>query len=151
MGLAAAQDALFGDGRRRALRYIAIATVLNLAWEIAQLPLYTIWQTASAGRLGFAVVHCTIGDTLIATGSFLTALLLVGSFVPGPRKVSPVIAVTMVIGIAYTVFSEWLNISVRGSWAYAPSMPVVPLLGTGLAPLVQWAVIPPLAFVLARR
>ena len=45
----------------------------------------------------------------------------------------------------YTIFSEWLNTSVRGSWTYSDLMPVVPVIGTGLAPLLQWCVVPTLA------
>jgi len=49
-------------------------------------------------------------------------------------------AVAIVAGISYTTLSEWLNVSVRGSWAYAPVMPQ--LFGIGLAPLLQWLVVP---------
>lgn len=54
-----------GCGRRIAARYLLIATVANLLWEVAQLPLYTIWQTATTGALAFAVAHCTAGDIII--------------------------------------------------------------------------------------
>jgi hypothetical protein len=50
--------------------------------------------------------------------------------------------------MAYTVFSEWLNVSVRGSWEYAAAMPEV--LGIGLSPLFQWLVVPGLALFLLR-
>ena len=40
-------------------------------------------------------------------------------------------------GVAYTIFSEWLITTVRQGWAYSPLMPVVPIMGTGLAPLLQ--------------
>ena len=43
------------------------------------------------------------------------------------------------------IYSEWLNINVRGSWAYSDLMPVVPVIGTGLAPLLQWVIVPTLA------
>jgi len=49
------------------------------------------------------------------------------------------------LGAAYTVFSEWLNVEIRRSWSYAASMPVVPFLGTGLTPLLQWLIVPGLA------
>ncbi|MBI1774074.1 MAG: hypothetical protein HYR63_01880 [Proteobacteria bacterium] len=58
---------------------------------------------------------------------------------------------TVLIGIAYTIFSEWLNVQVRGSWAYSALMPVVPGTAIGLAPLLQWIAIPLLAFRLVRR
>jgi hypothetical protein len=54
----------------------------------------------------------------------------------------------IMLGAAYTVFSEWLNIDIRRSWSYTAAMPVFPLLGTGLTPLLQWLVVPGLAFAI---
>jgi len=62
-----------------------------------------------------------------------------------------VAVLTLVIGFTYTVFSEWLNTEVRGSWAYADIMPVLPVIGTGLTPLLQWIVVPIFALRWARR
>ena len=65
---------------------------------------------------------------------------------PGQRMGAGVAAAAVACGIGYTVFSEWLNTAVRGSWAYSDLMPVVPILGTGLSPLAQWLVVPLAAF-----
>jgi hypothetical protein len=46
---------------------------------------------------------------------------------------------------------EWLNVSVRGSWSYSALMPVIPIIGTGLSALMQWIVVPLLAFWVARH
>jgi hypothetical protein len=37
-----------------------------MAWEIVQLPLYTIYWTEDFGTQVFALLHCTIGDRIIA-------------------------------------------------------------------------------------
>lgn len=52
--------------------------------------------------------------------------------------------------LGYTVFSEWLNTSVRASWAYSDLMPVIPVVDLGLSPLAQWIVIPLAGFSWAR-
>jgi len=110
---------------------------------MAQLPLYTIWSEP-IGKQAFAVLHCTIGDMMIAGLSLLAALALVGKpDWPGTGS-RPVWLLLLVIGAGYTVYSEWLNVNVRGSWAYAPLMPTLPVIGTGLAPLLQWLVVPTL-------
>ena len=44
-----------------------------------------------------------------------------------------------------------LRLCQRGRWEYAEAMPRLPLLGTGLAPLLQWLLIPPLVIWLVRR
>ena len=130
--------ALFG-------RYFAIIALGNLAWEIAQLPLYTIWSSGTWRELVIAVVHCTLGDVLISAACLFLGLLVVGG---GrlDRWSGRIAAVAIPLGVGYTVFSEWLNVAVRKSWAYAPAMPVLPVLGTGLAPLLQWLVVPALGF-----
>ena len=57
--------------------YLVIMGLGNFAWEIAQLPLYTIWRDKGLAANAFAVLHCTAGDLLIAAVSLLGALLVV--------------------------------------------------------------------------
>ena len=58
---------------------------------------------------------------------------------------------TVVIGVSYTVFSEWLNIEIRGAWAYRDGMPVIPLLDAGLSPVLQWILVPLAGFWWTKR
>jgi RsiW-degrading membrane proteinase PrsW (M82 family) len=48
------------------LRWSALAFVLHGLWEMAQLPLYALWHEATALRIAVYVLHCLIGDVLIA-------------------------------------------------------------------------------------
>lgn len=132
------------------LGYLSMVAAMDLAWEIAQLPLYTIWRTAEAGYLAFAVIHCTAGDVVIAAASLSLAVLLAADRAWPFRSYRRVMALAIVIGIAYTVFSEWLNVEVRQSWTYSVWMPVLPLLGTGLSPVLQWIFVPLAAFQMIR-
>jgi len=126
-------------------RYLAVIAVGNLAWEVAQLPLYTLWRTASTQDIALAVVHCTGGDVLLAAVSLLGSLLLLGADDWPKSRVLPVAATAIVFGVAYTVYSEHLN-TASNAWTYSDLMPVLPGVGTGLAPLTQWVVVPTLAF-----
>ena len=132
-------------------RYIACIAAANLVWEFVQLPLYTIWRDGTPGEIVFAVVHCTGGDILIASTALLGSLLLLGGGRWPMERYQSVAAAAFVTGIAYTIFSEWLNTEIRGNWAYAELMPTLPLIGSGLSPLTQWIVIPLAAFWWARR
>jgi hypothetical protein len=133
-------------------RYFLLVTVLNLLWEVAHLPLYTIWIEGSANELLFAVVHCTAGDLAISVISLLLALILVGNGWPvRPPAYWRVAGLTLLFGVAYAIFSEWLNTVMRRSWTYSELMPVVPVLKVGLSPLAQWLVIPAIGFGLGRR
>jgi tellurite resistance protein TehA-like permease len=127
-------------------RYLAALLALNLVWEVAQLPLYTLWRTESLKQQAFAVAHCTIGDLMIAGLTLLVAIAVLVN-ADWPRTAArPVWLLTLALGVGYTIYSEWVNVSVRGNWAYSDLMPIVPFIGTGVAPLLQWVVVPTLAF-----
>lgn len=131
-------------------RYFVFAIPAHLAWEIAQLPLYTIWYEDPPGKVAFAVVHCTGGDAMITSIALLGALLLFGNRRWPDERYIAVAVPAVLAGVAYTIFSEWHNTEVRTSWAYSSMMPTLPGLGTGLSPLLQWFVIPIAAFWWAR-
>lgn len=140
-----------GDWLQAFRRYLVAIGVANLVWEMVQLPLYTLWSTAPPHALAFAVLHCTAGDIAIATVSFVIALAFVGrAGWPTESWTAVTVALTL-LGAGYTIFSEYQNTLVRPSWAYTDWMPVLPWTGTGLAPLLQWLVIPPLASAYAAR
>jgi hypothetical protein len=136
-----------------ALGYLPWLAGLSIAWEIAHLPLYTIWTEASAGYIAFAVFHCTLGDLMI--GSAALALALIASRERALerwhwRRIAVTAALTAIL---YTAFSEWLNVAIVRSWAYSEWMPVLEIadLQLGVSPLLQWLVIPPLVLYLARK
>lgn len=132
-------------------RYIGFVAAANLIWEVLHLPLYTLWAEGGIKDLAFAAVHCTGGDILIALSSLMLALFLVGDSNWPSRNFGRIVILAVLFGLAYTLFSEWLNVAVRQSWAYADGMPVLPVLKVGLSPVLQWIVIPIAAFWWARR
>ena len=115
--------------------------VLNLAWETLQLPLYAIWKKGSPGEIVFAVLHCTLGDLLIALVALNVALLAIGKGWPAHNLVRS-LGGAVGLGMAYTAFSEWRNALVLKTWAYSELMPTVPGLHIGLSPMLQWLLIP---------
>lgn len=132
-------------------RYLVAVAAGNLVWEFAQMPLYTLWQTGTPSRVAFAALHCTAGDVLIAATALLAALVVVGDTGWPGRQFVMVAATSGAIGVSYTLFSEHLNTMVRHAWAYSRLMPTLPWLGTGLVPLAQWLIIPPVALSWACR
>jgi hypothetical protein len=145
----------FDEPTQKALRafcaYLAAGTFANLVWEVLQLPLYTLWATGSPGDQAFAIVHCTAGDILISIAALSTALLVFGKRRWPDAHFGRVAAATIVIGAGYTIYSEWLNTSVLSNWSYSDLMPIVPVLGTGVAPLLQWLIVPAIALTAAKR
>ena len=134
-----------------ALRVYLLTTVAaHLIWEVAQLPLYTIWRAGTPHEIAVAVFHCTIGDLMIATVSLILALVCFGDGVWPRVRFTPVMATTLAIGIGYTVYSEYLNTVVRKAWSYSELMPTLPPFGTGLTPMLQWIVVPMIGFAAMR-
>lgn len=140
-----------GDWLQALRRFVLASALANLVWEFAQLPLYTIWYEGSAREIIVAAVHCTGGDILISTTSLLGALVIIGTGHWPRANFLSVAAAAIVGGIAYAIFSEWLNTEIRGSWAYSEFMPILPFVGAGLSPLAQWIIVPVIALWWARR
>lgn len=139
--------------RHRALAiYLTVIAGGNLAWETLQLPLYTLWRTGTRGEQAFAVIHCTGGDLLIASATLILALVMVGDRRWPAGRYWRVASTAILLGLGYTVFSEWLNVALRQTWAYSEHMPVLPLFSfnLGLSSLLQWIIVPGLGFGITR-
>lgn len=136
-----------------ALGYLPWLAVLNLGWETVHVPLYTLWDEAEASYIAFAVVHCTLGDVMIGGASLGLAVIVTRAGALEGWRWRRTAALTAAFGTAYTVFSEWMNVEIKRTWAYSELMPTLEVWGfeTGLSPLLQWILLPPLALYLGRR
>lgn len=134
---------------RRLTVWAALAALLNLLWEVAQLPLYALWNDPDRGRIVRYVLHCLGGDVLIALSLYLLTAITVRQLFWPERQPWRAGALAVVLGVAFAAASEWYNVYVLGSWAYAAKMPL--LGGIGLAPLLQWVIVPALMIPSVRR
>lgn len=140
------------DTRHRLVRagvaYLIASLVGHLTWELLQIPLYTLWRTGNLSEIAFAILHCTIGDLIIAGVTLLAAIAVTAAWDWPQRRFLAAAGLAVVMGVVYTAYSEWLNVYVRQSWSYEPAMPVLRIrgYGIGLAPLAQWLVVPIVAF-----
>lgn len=132
---------------------VAFAFLLNFPWEIWQMPLFRCLEMF-AWSYGEAVAFITIasaGDAAIAVVAFWTVAAATRArgwiLGPAPSHVMGFVGV----GLAITVVGEWFATRVLNLWQYTEAMPTLPLLGTGLSPLLQWTLIPPLLVWLVRR
>lgn len=140
-----------GEWRTVLIRYFVLIILTNLIWETGQLPFYTIWREGSTKDIVIAILHCTAGDVVIASNALVLAIVFVGDRRWPELGFRRVLLSAVCFGVLYTVYSEWFNVIYRKTWAYSDSMITVPWIGTGLAPLAQWLVLPPLCLLLARR
>jgi len=133
------------------LRYALLLAAFSLVWELLQLPLYTLAAQASARESAYALLHCSAGDVVIGMSAFVAALVITRARALQLWRRRRVGGLSVLLGIAYTAFSEWLNAVLLGTWTYAPAMPLLPLVKIGLSPLLQWVLVPVTALALARR
>lgn len=101
--------------RRTLVRFGGAVALGHLAWETAHVPLYTLWPTGTWGKVAYAVIHCTLGDIMIAAACLGGAVSVLGRHGWPEQHHAKVAATTVAAALCYTVFSEWLNVEVRGS------------------------------------
>ena len=135
------------DWLRAIRRYLLVSAAANLLWETVQMPLYTLWRTGTRREVTIAILHCSAGDVMIAAAVLVLTLALLGSPDWPARSRWPVGVCTLLFGLICTIYSEYLNTVVRLAWRYTDAMPVLPVLGTGLAPFMQWVFVPAIAIL----
>ena len=132
--------------------HVAIfAFLLNFPWEFLQVPFFVGMATAPHWD---AIQFCTrasLGDAGIALVAFWAVAVAVRSrnWIRHPRTRD--VLGFLGVGVTITTVFEWLATGALGRWAYADTMPVVPLVRVGLLPLLQWIVLPPLIVWFVRR
>jgi hypothetical protein len=121
----------------RWIRFAALAFVLHLSWEMAQMSFY---RGVADGAWWASVPSCSRAALFDAAVS----LAIVASFRPvlKRRPSGPWLWVgMMVVGAALAIAIEKIGIQ-RGRWAYAEGMPLVPWFRVGLLPTLQMMLIP---------
>lgn len=130
---------------------LLLALPLELLWEIAQFPLYDVWHQNDWGYILYGLAHCTLGDLLILLALYeLVALLVRNRAWFRNARVWPCGLLFTALGLGYTVYSELVNVRIKGTWGYTELMPIVPGVEIGGTPFMQWLLIPPILLWLMR-
>ena len=145
--------------RRRVQRLLQVpelniaifAFLLNYPWEFLQVPFFAGMAEAPHWQAVLLCSRATVGDAGIAVAAFWAVAA-------GVRRRLWVVNPTtrqglgfVVTGLVITVIFEWLGTEVWNRWQYAAMMPTIPVLGTGLLPVLQWTGLPPLVLWFVRR
>ncbi|CAG0976494.1 hypothetical protein BURK1_01511 [Burkholderiales bacterium] len=138
----------FGTSRGEELRPVLMRAGLwsllifgsNLVWEIAQVRLYTLWAVEEGPTIAWALLHCSVGDVMIAGAMYAVAGIALRSADWPTSRPWTGGAIVVIGATAFTAWSEWYNVYRAGNWGYAAGMPLV--FGIGLSPLLQWIILP---------
>jgi hypothetical protein len=130
---------------------LVFSFLINLPWELWQV---TFYQGIAEQPHGAGVKVCTqatFGDAGIALAAFWVTALIAKSRTWILRRSRADIAVFIGVGLVATIAFETLATGALERWAYSDAMPRLPVLGTGLLPLLQWLALPPLVLWFVRR
>jgi hypothetical protein len=139
---------LQNEARQISIRWILprifiIATLLSYLWEIAQSSLYE-----GGGDISRDWWHCLLasfGDSLLMILIFAIGLIVFRRRDWFARPGSPEYVFMLIMGLTIGAGFEIVSIN-TGIWSYTPQMPLMPMLGVGIAPIFLMLLIPPIVF-----
>ena len=130
--------------KKSLLVLFCIGFAFNLVWELSQIQFFT--NLSSSGYL-LAVIYCSIAsiiDGLTVVSIFLIVERIIGR---GNREYYLVAAF---LGAAAAVVFELAALKI-GLWSYDTAMPVIPLIGIGMLPVVQLLILVPVCIYATNR
>ena len=131
--------------------FSAFSFLLHFVWELLQSPLYSSLREVSHAEAVAICARATAGDVGIAVAAYGVAAgaQLDSLWILHPR--ARAWCAYLLAGVATTVLLEHLATGPLQRWMYAPEMPRLPLVGTGLTPVLQWLLLPPVVAWLTYR
>ena len=134
--------------------FFIFGLLLNFPWEFLQAPFFEGLAEAPHWNATLACTRAALGDGLIVLIAFWTTSYIWRNRFWFMRPVVWQITSYVLVGLFITSVLE--HFATRSKhpvlgWRYSELMPVVPGLGIGLTPLLQWALIPPVVIWFSRR
>ena len=135
------------------LNVMLFALLLNYPWELIQAPLF---EGMAGGPHWEAVRACTqaaLGDAVIMLVAYWGVAVLRRSraWIVAPRWRDLLLLSSIGVGITVVIELLALNGAWVTRWTYSALMPVIPGVGIGLIPVLQWVLLPPLTAALVGR
>ena len=125
---------------------IVLAFILNFTWELIQIPLYKN-PAYDINHTAFCALASIADVLMVLLLYFAIAIIFKNPFWVKPLKLHRIVIVVL-IGGAGAALSEIRHLSL-GSWAYDNSMPLIPVVNVGIAPVLQFMILPVLIYFLS--
>lgn len=137
------------QSRRYIFRLFTISVFINYIWEMVQMPLYEQMPVTELSSWLFCF-WASLGDGVITI-----VIWILGYFIYRSQNwflsLSPwKVIILLVSGGAIAIAIE-LHALATSLWKYSSYMPVLPLVGIGIAPFVQLIILPLPSMLLARK
>jgi hypothetical protein len=131
---------------------LILALLLNFVWEMLQMPLYTGMKQNMQSIIFCALA--SVADAIMVLLLYYSFALIYKESFWVRRLISKRIALLMIASGLGAVLAEMIHLS-QGNWAYAESMPLLPVVNVGLIPVLQFIFLPAficyLSFVISRK
>ena len=125
---------------------IILSFLLNFAWELFQIPLYKN-PVYDFNHIEFCALASLADVLMVLLLYFGIALMFKNPFWIEPLKLQKISIVVLIGGVG-AVLSEMWHLSL-GSWAYDNSMPIIPFVNVGIAPVLQFMILPLLVYFIS--
>jgi hypothetical protein len=135
---------------KKILFLITLATtafILNLAWEVAHSLLYS-WDPVISSYIPF-ISFMALKDAMWVIIFYLATAFVFKDIFWFQIKKNGWLLISL-LGFAFSVVIEWQALA-TGRWQYGDYMPIVPLLGVGLTPILQMTFLPALSVFLSKK
>ena len=121
----------------------SVSFLLHFFWEMVQVPFFKGMMEASHGAVVWLCTRAAIGDANIALFAYGIAAAVTkdGFWVQGWWR-RHTLGAYFATGLFITIVFEAWATGAGQRWSYDDSMPLLPFLGTGTAPLMQWVIVP---------
>ena len=132
--------------KKMMLVILVLGFILNFVWELVQMPLYKD-APYTTSHIAFCAL-ASVADALMVLLIYLVLALIFKN----PFWVQNIqwqrVVIVIVIGGVGAILSEMRHLSIS-SWAYDDSMPIIPMVNVGLSPLLQFALLPIVIYLLS--
>lgn len=122
--------------------FFTVSFLLHFVWEMWQIPFFLEMADAPHSEVVGLCTKAAVGDAVMATIAYIMGALIARRvnwlLVPKMRPLLMYFAT----GLVFTVILEYRATEIADRWQYSELMPRLPLLNTGLIPLLQWVLLP---------
>jgi len=127
---------------------LVLSFLLNLAWEVIQLPLYKD-AVFNIQHIAFCAL-ASVADAIMVLLIYFCFALIYENPLWVEELTAPRIFILMLVGVVGAIAAEMRHLS-AGTWAYDNSMPILPVVDVGLSPVLQFMLLPVLIYYLSNK
>ena len=121
---------------------------LNWLWEMTQMSAYNEMAGSTWSEAAVPCALASLGDVAMTLAIYGIGALAAGRLGWGMEGRWNVYAASALLGGVLAAAFEWYSLA-SGRWSYGGLMPVVPVLGVGLWPLLQLVLLVPASLAVA--